>query len=617
MSSSRLLRGLSLRAQLFIPPGLVLVLMLVLALTAVKALNRSAQTAQKFAEEVTLVETLRDSNSRGFESDRWQHLALRATNAKDFKASQAEALFVMDEAIQGFQQFADKARTPALRAEATTQVELLNTIRAERAEALTLAKATVGKAVDPAATALIDRLEGRIEGVDVLNDKIVTNEQKITDGLAAEAKTDTRNGRRLVIALLAAAILLGAGISFLLARRLLRNARQLSSAALGIAAGDVDQQLTVDGTDELAQTAAAFGTMVEYLRGIAEAGERIGTGDLTVDVEPRGESDVLGHAFRRMTESLRETIGGVAQTALDVNAASREVAYTINQTGDAVGAIAQAVSGIAQGAGVQLERVAGARRSAGDVDDAVARTTELTTLTTEVAGGANDVAQAGLLAAGRAVQAMAAVREASEDAARAIGVLEIKSDEIGAIVDTISGIADQTNLLALNAAIEAARAGEHGRGFAVVADEVRRLAEDASSAAGQIGLIVNEIRLETRNTVTTVTTGAERTNVGAETVAETGEALERLRLAIDDITGRVAEIASAAGVIEGAAERLQEDLRGVADIAESSSEASEQVSASTQQSSAATQEIAASAVEMSGSAERLEQMVARFSFSRS
>ena len=617
MSSTRLLRRLSLRAQLLIPPGLVLVLMLVLAFTAVKALNRSAQTAQTFAEEVTLVETLRDSNSRGFESDRWQHLALRATNAKEFKESQAEALFVMDEAIQGFQQFSHKARTPVLRAEAAAQVELLKTIRAERAEALTLAKATVGRPVNRATTALVNRLEGRIEGVDVLNDKIVTSEQKITGGLAAEAAADTRHGRRLVIALLAAAILLGAGITFLLARRLLRNARQLSRAALGIAAGDVDQQLTVDGTDELAQTAAAFDTMVEYLRGIAAAGERIGTGDLTVDVEPRGESDVLGHAFRRMTESLRETIGGVAQTALDVNAASREVAYTINQTGEAVGAIAHAVSGIAQGAGVQLERVAGARRSAGDVDDAVARTTELTTLTTEVAGGANDVAQAGLLAAGRAVQAMAAVREASEDAARAIGVLEIKSDEIGAIVDTISGIADQTNLLALNAAIEAARAGEHGRGFAVVADEVRRLAEDASTAAGQIGLIVNEIRSETRNTVTTVTTGAERTNVGAQTVAETGEALERLRVAIDDITGRVAEIASAAAVIEGAAERLQEDLRGVADIAESSSEASEQVSASTQQSSAATQQIAASAVEMSGSAERLEQMVARFSFSRS
>jgi methyl-accepting chemotaxis protein len=208
---------------------------------------------------------------------------------------------------------------------------------------------------------------------------------------------------------------------------------------------------------------------------------------------------------------------------------------------------------------------------------------------------------------------MAAVREASEDAAQAIGMLEVKSGEIGAIVETISGIADQTNLLALNAAIEAARAGEHGRGFAVVAEEVRRLAENASDAAGQIGRIVDEIRVETRNTVTTVTKGAERTHAGAETVAETGEALERVRLAIDDITERVTEIASAANVIEGAAGRLQEDLRGVADVAEQSSEASERVSASTQQSSAATQQIAASAIDLSESAERLEQMVARFS----
>src|SRR3954451_1141004 len=138
MDRFRLLGRLSLRAQLLIPAGLALAFMLLLAVNAIHALERSAGTAARFKAEVELVQTLRDSNSLGFESDRWQHLALRATSVEDFEDSQTEALDTMDEAIEGFQAFAKSARTPELRAAAAGQVTLLKTIRAERAEALSL-----------------------------------------------------------------------------------------------------------------------------------------------------------------------------------------------------------------------------------------------------------------------------------------------------------------------------------------------------------------------------------------------------------------------------------------------------------------------------------------------
>src|ERR671930_577698 len=124
------------------------------------------------------------------------------------------------------------------------------------------------------------------------------------------------------------------------------------------------------------------------------------------------------------------------------------------------------------------------------------------------------LAQEGVGAAEQATEAMRSVRDSSESVTGAIRDLASKSDEIGAIVETITGIAGQTNLLALNAAIEAARAGEQGRGFAVVAEEVRKLAEESQQAAEEIADLVAEIQAETQKTVGIVEDGAKRTEDG-------------------------------------------------------------------------------------------------------
>jgi methyl-accepting chemotaxis protein len=399
-----------------------------------------------------------------------------------------------------------------------------------------------------------------------------------------EATAAANTAKVVGIVAIGAGILLATLITVLFARAVVRRLRRLRDASVAIAGGDVDQEITPDGSDELAQLAGAFGDMTASLRELAGAFDRVSDGDLTAAVTVRGEHDRLGASFTRMTAGLAELIGEVASSAGEVSAASQQMATTSEEAGRAVSEIAGAVSEVASGAERQVRMVEGARTAA--------------TETATAADEARREAEEGADASGQASTAMVQVRDASAQVSDAIRSLAAKSDEIGGIVHTITAIAEQTNLLALNAAIEAARAGEQGRGFAVVAEEVRKLAEESQVAAGTISQLIEQIQGETALTVEVVEEGARRSADTAETVEASRAAFERITTSVRDVAARIDEIATATSE--------------VATVAEQSSASAEQVSASTEQTSASTQQIAASAQQLARTAEQLEQLVGRF-----
>jgi methyl-accepting chemotaxis protein len=474
---------------------------------------------------------------------------------------------------------------------------------------------------------------------------LATSLTKHRDEAATALSEAAARTNLLVLGVLGVAIAAGLGVAFVLSASIVNPVTAVTRAARRLAIGDVDQTIEVRSKDELGEMAKALSSMIDYQREMATVAGAIAAGDLTVSVAPKSDVDTLGAAFASMIARLRglvaqiqvsadelahssgalgkasgETSDVVQQVTISVQsvaAGSTETSRAAQVSTAALDAMAQAIRGIADGAQAQARQVQSAASTAGDMADGVQRVADDARGVAEVGEQARVSAQHGSQAVRETVVGMGEIKEVVSTAAGKVEELGHLGEKIGAVVETIDDIAEQTNLLALNAAIEAARAGEHGKGFAVVADEVRKLAERSQRETKAISELIREVQHGTRDAVEAMEAGSVRVEAGTSKADQAGQALVEILGAVDATVERVTAIAQAAHEMAGSAREVVDTMETIGTVVEESSAAAdemagrateatasiESIAAALEESSAATEEVSASAEEMSAQVE--------------
>jgi len=296
------------------------------------------------------------------------------------------------------------------------------------------------------------------------------------------------------------------------------------------------------------------------LRRLGSDAEQVATGDLgvVVDVDSRDETGQLAQSFEKMVNSLREMIGTLADSSAQISNSSNEMQVNAGQMANGAEEVA-----------AQAITVATASEEMSATSGDIAQNCQMAA---ESAQRANKAAEHGAAVVEKSIAVMHRIAERVQSSATTVEALGKRSDEIGAIVGTIEDIADQTNLLALNAAIEAARAGEQGRGFAVVADEVRALAERTTKATREIGLMIKAIQGETKSAVMAMEEGVAEVEQGTEEAARSGEALERIQDEINAVNLQVQQIATAAEEQTATTSEISSNIHQITDVAQNTVE---------------------------------------------
>jgi len=348
---------------------------------------------------------------------------------------------------------------------------------------------------------------------------------------------------------------------------------------------------------------------------VAESAKKIAMGDLRNTTIPYEANDEIGDmitAFKAMKDNLRDVVSQVANSSEQVAAASEELTASSEQSAQASSQVAETVTNVATGASNQ---VASVEQTVGVVGEMATAISHITSNASNAAAKSGETASAASVGGESVCQAraqMQLIKEAVNQSAQVVQKLGVSSQQIGEFVNLISGIAGQTNLLALNAAIEAARAGEQGRGFAVVADEVRKLAEQSQEAAQKVTVLIHDIQSETNVAVTTMNQGTIEVTRGTEVIATTGEQFNLIVAKIDELNKQVQAITTASKNLSAASEEVVASVDSVRKVAADTAADTQTISAATEEQSASMEEIASSSHALSNMASQLQMIVAKF-----
>ncbi|XAW91047.1 methyl-accepting chemotaxis protein [Pseudomonas abietaniphila] len=389
------------------------------------------------------------------------------------------------------------------------------------------------------------QVEAAHESMEAMGDSLLTSTQEISTLQGLRRDDEATRSRKALISVAALAMMLGLMAAWLITQQIIAPLRETLNAAKRIAQGN----LSVD-----------------------------------LDVQRRDEMGDLQHSIQDMTQSLRTLISGISDGVAQIASAATQLSAVTEQTS----------------AGVNSQK--------DETDQVATAMNQMTSTVLEVARNAEEASEAAQQADQQAREGDKVVSDAISQIERlatevnnstlAMGQLKLESDKIGGVLDVIKSVSQQTNLLALNAAIEAARAGEAGRGFAVVADEVRSLAQRTQESTEEIEVLIAALQNGTQQVVGTLDASRSLSDSSVELSRRAGNALEHITRTVSTIQNMNQQIATAGEEQTVVADQINRSVINVRDVSE--------------QTAAASEETAASSVELARLGAQLQAMVGKF-----
>jgi methyl-accepting chemotaxis protein len=476
------------------------------------------------------------------------------------------------------------------------------------------------------------------------------------------------NAAMVVLVIIALSIF----IAIALAGSIAKPLRQITAVAGRLSEGDISDLITMNRKDEIGLLGNAFAKMIDYQREVSDVADQLANGDLTASISAKSEKDRLGNSFVKMLESLRDAMeqvannssaldrsaenlsqitsqasqatGQIATTIQQVASSTTEQAVSVNKTASAIEQMSLAISGVAKGAQEQSSSVLKVSNATEQMNKAIQQVADNAAAVSVDSNAASEAARIGAATIEQTLSGMQSIRQKVSVSADKVEEMGRRSEEIGKILETIEDISSQTNLLALNAAIEAARAGEAGKGFAVVADEVRKLAERSSLATQDISGLINGILSSVADAVKAMVDGTQEVEKGVENAnqagsvlaeilsaaeavkkqaALAGEASQQMKLvseelvsAVDSVSAVVEENTASTEEMAASSAEVSSAIESIASISQENSAAIEEVSATTEEVSAQVDEVTEAAQKLSEMSRALHSVVSRFKLTR-
>ncbi len=614
--------NLKLMNKLLTAPAVVLLFLVISAIVSIIGINvQQGSVNEIFNERYTASVAQSDINEScvRVQGNLYKLIAWGRANydASRIDALGTEQVKAMDEIVTSLAKMESEAKTVETKAVMTTVLKQMRDYKKAAVNVIDFATMDLNTATVAMETTL-DRYKILAQS---LKDMEV-NDYQLSKKSYENSSSNYYRVITSVILFTLAAIVLSVILAFYISRLITRPVLALEHAAGKVASGDTSVIIDVESRDEIGTLTVSFNAMVENIRtseqllkrekesvekkiedavvateverkylndSVAELlaeMERFAQGDLTVTVTAQ-KNDVIGtlfDGFNRAISNIREIVQKVAEAVSATASASSQISSSTEEM--AAGSNEQTM---------QASEVAGAVE---EMTKTIQETTRNASAAAETAKKAGDTAKEGGKVVLETINGMGRIAAVVKRSADTVVALGKSSDQIGEIVQVIDDIADQTNLLALNAAIEAARAGEQGRGFAVVADEVRKLAERTTKATKEIASMIRQIQKDTHEAVSSMTQGTREVEAGKAMADKAGASLN--------------EIISGAAMVVDMATQVAMTSEQQAVASEQISKNIEAISSVTQESAAGTQQIARAAEDLNRLTQNLEELLQKF-----